>query len=229
MTQSQWSGLLPLPIGSHVDHQAHLSLHLHKDPGRDELEHFIHQCFASVHHADVQHYLPELLALHDSHGRLIAAAGLRPASSGPLFLEHYLDEPLEAAVSRVAGCPIERECMVEVGNLASLSAGSARIMIIAVTWLLATRGLKWVAFTGATTLINSFQRLALEPLALAPADPARMGEELADWGSYYASRPQLMAGEILPGHQRLLQLVIYARLGYQPLFDASEVPHAACS
>ncbi|MFP5339212.1 MAG: thermostable hemolysin, partial [Gammaproteobacteria bacterium] len=22
---------------------------------------------------------------------------------------------------------------------------------------------------------------------------------------------------------------IYARLGYQPLFDASEVPHAACS
>ena len=55
-----------------------------------------------------------------------------------------------------------------------------------------------------------------------------MGEELADWGSYYACRPQLMAGEILPGHQRLLQLGIYARLGYQPRFTG-EVPHAACS
>ena len=88
--------------------------------------------------------------------------------------------------------------------------------------------------------LATFAALVLLPLVLlamvggwsasgvAPADPARMGEELADWGSYYASRPQLMAGEILPGHQRLLQLGIYARLGYQPLFTG-KVPHAACS
>ncbi len=225
MTQSQWSGLLPLPIGSHVDHQAHLSLHLHKDPGRDELEHFIHQCFASVHHADVQHYLPELLALHDSHGRLIAAAGLRPASSGPLFLEHYLDEPLEAAVSRVAGYPIERECMVEVGNLASLSAGSARIMIIAVTWLLATRGLKWVAFTGATTLINSFQRLGVVPSVLAAADPARLNGQVDQWGTYYAQHPQVFAGSIGHGFDALSKAGVFQRLGLPTAFQ--ETGHAA--
>ncbi len=165
MTQThQWHSLLPLPIGSHADHQAHLSLHLSGDHGRGELEHFIHERFACVHQADVQHYLPELLALQGSHGRLIAAAGMRPASEGPLFLERYLDEPLESAVSRVTGASPDRNCMVEVGNLASLSAGSARIMIIAVTWLLAMRGLEWVAFTGAATLFNSFQRLGLVPL-----------------------------------------------------------------
>ncbi|HAB87069.1 MAG TPA: thermostable hemolysin, partial [Pseudomonas sp.] len=108
-------------------------------------------------------------------------------------------------------------------------SASARLLIVALTDLLVAQGFRWVVFTGTPALLNSFRRLALEPLALAPADPARMGEDLADWGSYYASRPQLMAGEILPGHQRLLQLGIYARLGYQPLFDASEVPHAACS
>ena len=49
MTQShQWHSLLPLPIGSHADHQAHLSLHLSDDQGRGELEHFIHERFASV-------------------------------------------------------------------------------------------------------------------------------------------------------------------------------------
>ena len=173
--------------------------------------------------------MPCLLGLHGDNGEVQGAVGLRSAQRRPLFLERYLDEPIELAVARRSGRPVPREEIVEVGNLAAFGSASARLLIVALTDLLVAQGFRWVVFTGTPTLLNSFQRLALEPLALAPADPARMGEELADWGSYYASRPQLMAGEILPGHQRLLQLGIYARLGYQPLFDASEVPHAACS
>ncbi|AYG45042.1 thermostable hemolysin [Pseudomonas sp. Leaf58] len=225
MTQYTWSNLLPLPIGSHIDHHACLSLLLHGDPKRGELEQFIHQCFATTHHADIHHFLPELLALHDSHGRLIAAAGMRPASSGLLFLEHYLDEPVESAVSRIAGQPLERESVVEVGNLASLSAGSARIMIIAVTWLLATRGLRWVVFTGASTLINSFQRLGLVPHVLAEADPARLNEPAEHWGSYYAQHPQVFVGDIRYGFDRLNQAGVFQRLGLPVLSE--ETGHAA--
>ena len=75
----------------------------------------------------------------DLRTRLMAAAGIRLASSGPTFLERYLDEPLEAAVTRLSGSSVSRAQLVEVGNLAALSAGSARIMIIAVTWLLAAQ------------------------------------------------------------------------------------------
>ncbi|PVZ42665.1 thermostable hemolysin [Pseudomonas sp. CC120222-01a] len=225
MTQALWSSLLPLPIGTHADHHAHLSLHVHDDENRGELEHFIHQCFANVHHADVHHYLPELLALRDSHGRLIAATGMRPASSGPLFLERYLDEPLENAISRVAGVPLGRECMVEVGNLASLSAGSARIMITTVTWLLATRGLQWVAFTGASTLINSFQRLGLVPTVVAQADPARLDESLQHWGHYYDQHPQVFVGNIHQGFERLESAGVFRRLGLPALSE--EAGHAA--
>lgn len=217
MNQILWNSLLPLSIGTHADHHAHLSLHLHDDPGRGGLEHFIHQCFADVHHADVHHYLPELLALRDSHGRLIAAAGMRPASSGRLFLENSLDEPLESAVSRVAGAALGRECMVEVGNLASLSAGSARIMIIAVTWLLATRRLRWVAFTGASTLINSFQRLGLVPTVVAQADPARLAEPAEHWGRYYAQHPHVFVGDIRHGFERLESAGVFRRLGLPSL------------
>ncbi|MDH0731312.1 thermostable hemolysin [Pseudomonas sichuanensis] len=225
MTESQWSSLLPLPIGSHADYHAHLSLHLAAGASRADIEHFIHQCFASVHQADVQHFLPELLALHDSHGRLIAAAGMRPASQGPLFLERYLDEPLETAVSRIAGTPLERTCMVEVGNLASLSAGSARIMIIAVTWLLATRGFEWVTFTGAATLINSFKRLGLTPSVLAPADPDRLLGQMDQWGTYYEQHPQVFAGKIGYGFDALARSGVFQRLGF-PLL-AEETGHAA--
>ncbi|MEN5301157.1 thermostable hemolysin [Pseudomonas sp. TWI628] len=225
MTQTLWSSLLPLPIGTHAEHHAHLSLHLQDDQGRGELEHFIHQCFANVHQADVHHYLPELLALRDHHGRLMAAAGMRPASSGPLFLEGYLDEPLENAVSRVAGVTLGRECMVEVGNLASLSAGSARIMITTVTWLLATRGLQWVAFTGASTLINSFQRLGLVPTVVAQADPARLDESAQHWGHYYDQHPQVFVGNIHHGFERLESAGVFRRLGLPAL--NKEAGHAA--
>lgn len=225
MTDAQWSSLLPLAIGSHADHHAHLSLHRVGDASRKDLERFVHQCFATVHKADVQHFLPELLALHDRHGRLIAVAGMRPANQGPVFLERYLDEPLEAAVSQVAGVSLERMCMVEVGNLASLSAGSARIMIIAVTWLLATRGLQWVAFTGAATLINSFQRLGLMPTVLASADPARLQEQMDQWGSYYDQRPHVFAGNIGQGFAALSRSGVFQRLGFPLLVE--ETGHAA--
>lgn len=225
MSESEWSSLLPLPIGSHADHHPQLSLHLAGGASREDLEHFIHQCFATVHQADVQHYLPELLALHDSHGRLIAAAGMRSACDGPLFLERYLDAPLEVAVSQVAGVALDRTGMVEVGNLASLSPGSARIMIIAVTWLLASRGLEWVAFTGAATLINSFQRLGLMPTVLAAADPERLQGQSNQWGTYYDQRPQVFAGNIGHGFDALTRAGVFQRLGFPKL--AQETGHAA--
>lgn len=225
MTESQWSTLLPLPIGSHADHHAHLSLHLPGAPSREALEHFIHQCFASVHQANVQHFLPELLALNDSHGRLIAAAGMRPASQGALFLERYLDMPLEVAVSQVAGSAPDRARMVEVGNLASLSPGSARIMIIAVTWLLAMRGFEWVAFTGAATLINSFQRLGLTPTVLTSADPDRLLGQSDQWGTYYDQCPHVFAGNIGYGFDALTRSGVFQRLGFPAL--VAEAGHAA--
>ncbi len=43
-------------------------------------------------------------------------------------------------------------------------------MIIVINYLpLAQRGLQWVAFTGAASLINSFHRLGREPLRLCSA------------------------------------------------------------
>ncbi|MBK3868479.1 thermostable hemolysin [Pseudomonas stutzeri] len=196
---------------------------------RAALEAFIHQRFAEHYGARVTHFMPCLLGLHAEDGTVQGAVGLRSAQRRPLFLERYLDQPIEQAVRQRCGRQVERAQIVEVGNLAAFGNASARLLIVALTDLLVAQGFRWVVFTGTPALLNSFQRLALTPLPLGLADPARMGDELADWGSYYASRPQVMAGEILPGHQHLLQLGVYPRLGYQPLFDASEVPHAACS
>ena len=57
-------------------------------------------------------------------------------------------------------------------------------------------GHDWVVFTATQELIGIFAKLGLPLLALAKADPTRLGAAAADWGSYYESAPVVVAGRI---------------------------------
>ena len=215
-------------IGRGETYQLHLA-----SPGsarRAALEQFVRQRFEQQHGARIRHFMPCLFSLENQAGQLLGAVGVRSAGSGPLFLERYLDEPIQNAIgARLGHTEPGRDELVEVGNLAADSPGAARLLIVALTDLLVALGFRWVTFTGTATLLNSFQRLGLAPIALGEADPARMGEELVDWGRYYDSRPWVMAGDIHGGHQRLLQMGAYPRLGHQPLYALEDMPDVACS
>lgn len=225
MTDGKWNTSFPLHFGQDTQRSMSLSLALKDDVERGAVEGFIRDRFAAVHHAEINHFLPELLALVDSHARLTAAVGARLAVAEPLFIEQYLHNPIEHAVSLIADSPVERRQIVEVGNLASRNAGSARLIIVAMTWLLARHGLEWVVFTGAATLINSFQRLGLDPLLLCDADPSRLTEGQEHWGSYYDQHPQVFVGNIRYGLEQLETSGVLARLGF-PIYSA-ENSHAA--
>lgn len=215
-------------IGRGETYQLHLA-----SPGsarRAALEQFVRQRFEQQHGARIRHFMPCLFSLENQAGQLLGAVGVRSGNSGPLFLERYLDEPIQNAIgARLGHTEPGRDELVEVGNLAADSPGAARLLIVALTDLLVALGFRWVTFTGTPTLLNSFQRLGLAPIALGEADPARMGEELVDWGRYYDSRPWVMAGDIHGGHQRLLQMGAYPRLGHQPLYALEDMPDVACS
>lgn len=225
MIDTECNLALAQSVGPYAGRNLSLSLVPQQHADRESLEWFVRECFATVHHADIRHFMPTLLALRDPHGAFCAAAGVRTADSGALFLEQYLPQPIERVVSRLAGSTVERRQIVEVGNLAARSGGSARLIIVVMTWLLARRKLDWVVFTGAASLINSFQRLGLNPLLLGDADPQRLGAEQHRWGSYYAGRPQVFAGSIRAGLAHLQVSGIAARLGL-PAFDM-EHSHAA--
>lgn len=197
---------------------------------REELENFIAGRFAEQYGARLHHFMPCLIGLYDEAQRLQAALGVRCGQQDALFLERYLDAPVEQCIAEHAATALpSRGRIAEVGNLAAIGAGHARLLIVALTDLLAAAGFRWVAFTGTPLLLNSFQRLGLSLLHLGPADGHRLGAELADWGSYYATRPQVMVGDVLVTHQRLLALGIYRRLGYQSRHTLDEeFAHVAC-
>lgn len=171
-------------------------------PDRPAVERFIHVLFRRSYGADIQSFYPQLLAF-SARAQLRAAVGYRCGHGQPLFAEQYLDAPAEQAIRAVCGEPVERQRIVEVGNLALASPGQARWLIAAVTLYLHAAGYRWVLFTAVRPLINAFQRLGLNPLPLAPADPARLGDAARSWGSYYAGGPLVCAGDIAAGQRKL--------------------------
>ena len=184
---------------------------------------FIRDRFAAHYQADVRHFMPCLFGLEADDGSLHGAVGCRSAAVQPLFLERYLDEPIEHVIAARSGEAVERADVVEVGNLAARGAGMSRLLIVALTRLLATQGVRWAGFTGTPALINSFRRLGIALHRLAPADPSRLGADRDEWGSYYDAGPQVMVAEV-PGADRTL-----ATAGTYRQFGASmEAAHGLC-
>lgn len=175
-----------------------------QDPPRLELESYVKTHFAKHWDAEINGFMPWLAGMRNDQGGLMGVLGLRPAECGPLFLEHYLDQPIEQQLATVSGHPIQRQHLVEVGNLASSTPGGARWLIVALTAYLQMTGREWVVFTGGPGLRNAFRRLGLSTLhELAPADPARIGPTVAQWGRYYQQKPRVMAGRIDEGFLKL--------------------------
>lgn len=92
--------------------------------------------------------MPWLLGMFDANGELKAACGVQPASMGKIYLEHYLDVPVEVVLSARLSHPVSRDSIVEIGNFAASDGASARIMYAALCLLLNQYCYSWIVFTG---------------------------------------------------------------------------------
>ncbi len=161
---------------------------------RREVEQFIHDVFAQTYGANVQHFMPELVALRDEEGQLVAAFGLRKAGKSPLFLEQYLDAPIETVMSNRFGKTISRDQITVIGNLAVANPRNAGVLIAHVIQHSLDMGIEWAVATAHHSLQNGLIKGGRDVYALQAADPERIEPvERATWGSYYKHLPQVVA------------------------------------
>ena len=190
--------------------QADYTLVEYPVPERRLIEQFIRQRFAASFGARVDSFMPRLFGVHDARGELCGAFGLRSATR-KLFLEQYLDVPIEAAIAAHRGGAVERQVVVEVGHFCGTFPGAVRAMIGLLTERLHREGCAWVAFTGTSSLRNAFHRMGLAPIDIQAADVARLApEERPAWGSYYDHAPRVLVGDIGEGHRALLRAKVSA-------------------
>ncbi|EKF73847.1 hypothetical protein A11A3_11578 [Alcanivorax hongdengensis A-11-3] len=173
------------------------------DAGYQPAAHFIRRYYRLAYGARPCIDASLLVTLEDDQQITRAAVGLNPAALRPLFLEQYLDNPIEQAVGERHGAPVPRERIVEVASLAADGSGTGRVLFVALTEALFNQRLDWIAFTATAQVRTMFARLGLAPQRLAEADPARLGEDAGCWGRYYQFRPQVMIGHVPPGYAAL--------------------------
>ena len=172
---------------------------------RSGYEAFIAAVFQRRYGAVLRHFLPSLLTVECS-GQLRAALGVARASEqDSLFLEQYLSAPAETLLGSAIARPLARSSLIEVGNLASCGGGASQLLFLMLTAHINRIGAEWAIFTATPEVRKLLSRLGLLQYVLGEARGECLGEALADWGSYYDSRPQVVAVNALDAQCRLLR------------------------
>lgn len=164
------------------------------DAQRVRVQQFIHEVYGEHYGATIMHFAPCLVALTDHDGQIVAAAGYRAAAWGPLYLEQYLDAPVEQALG--ARSAQTRAQIVEVGHLAARRAGQGRRLSALLGMHLAGLGYQCLVATLTASLRALFLRDGVTWQTLGAADPNRLGVQAVHWGRYYAFGPQVVAGHL---------------------------------
>ncbi len=162
------------------------------------IEAFIEDVYRRSHDASITTHYPTLLSLHGAGGDVLAAVGLRSAARDRLFLEQYLQSPVEDAIAAATGRPIGRAEIAEIGSLASLGNGASVFLVIAAATFLDTRRFSYAVVTANDAMRRIICTFGFDHTVLGAA----RGEALADggrnWGSYYGCGPQMLAGPVGP-------------------------------
>jgi hypothetical protein len=178
------------------------SIHDQAAAGRSDVEALISRVYAFRYQAVVLEFTPTLVSLHRDAG-VVAAAGYRRASQETLFLERYLDAPVESLLYPHLGMTPSREQIFEVGHLAAARAGAGRDLVMSLCRHLVDQGCEWVVATVTQELDHLFVRAGVEPLRLGAATPGALGSEAAAWGTYYEHLPMVLAAHLPRALRRL--------------------------
>jgi hypothetical protein len=163
---------------------------------RAEAEDFIEAAYARTFGSQIRRHYPILIGVSGAGGAIQAAAGLRFADQGPLFLEQYLDEPVEVALARTFGVPTDRAAVAEIGNLAADDHRASAGLFMHLAAYLLRQGRTLAVATATRQLRRRFRRIGLTTEPLAPARPERLGSDAKEWGRYYGRDPEVLAGVV---------------------------------
>ena len=149
---------------------------------KKKVKQFAEARFKAAYNADVNDFLPNMLALLDNQLTIQASVGYQSAATNRLYLE-------------------QRSEILEVGNLASLSPGATRRLILNLACHFQKQGYKWLVITATSHVKNSFDKLnvGLDLHRVCKAEASAVADTSSNWGSYYAHNPEVYIGDMDAG------------------------------
>ncbi len=152
--------------------------------------------FAYEYNAVISEFMPTLLLMCKSN-LPTAVVGMREAQHSMLFLEYYLPHPVDEVVSTHYKRPINRDKIVEIGNLVAGPRGQSSFLFALFTSMLNKLGKEVICFTATKGLTNNLNKLGFTMSRIKEANLSDLPKEKQlNWGSYYDSKPAVYVGEL---------------------------------
>ncbi|HEY1980272.1 MAG TPA: thermostable hemolysin [Xanthobacteraceae bacterium] len=158
---------------------------------RSVVEFEIQRVYLKRYGAVLDSFAPTLAAELTQAGEVECAAGIRFGRE-PLFLECYLDRPIEQILEDRLCFEAERSRIVEVCHLAGAGPGSSLTFVRKLIALLQGMGAEWAIFTATRPLRHLLRRSGLFLVELGAAT-VQLVPEPEKWGTYFEHDPRIMA------------------------------------
>lgn len=156
------------------------------------VQHYIENKYRECYGADIDCTYHNLLYAIDENGQYVAAVGYRtPAET--FFLEQYLNTTAETVLTQLYGEKVDRDELVEIGNLVGDNRHAVFFLMQALWRHLTERSYQHVILTCTGKLQRRFRNLPLVKITHALKDNVENPES---WGSYYDHSPQVMTGRL---------------------------------
>lgn len=162
---------------------------------RTELESRIRAGFGQHFQACIEGFMSDLAIYQHACGAE-GVIGIRDAAAEMLFLESYLDRPIEVVVRQCAGLSVRREQIAEVGQFVVSDRDIVSDFFRDLVLFLQSQGFDWVCFTGTNRIRALLSRMGFEGRPVATATRDRIVYSADDWGTYYEHEPVVVIGKL---------------------------------
>jgi hypothetical protein len=162
---------------------------------RSSLEARVRSGFGHHFNACIEGFMPELAVYEHSTGAS-GVIGIRSAADESLFLENYLDHPVETVVHLVSGEVVDRGSVVEVGQFVVDERDIVADFFRDLVPFLVSQGFDWVCFTGTNRIRALLGRIGFAGFPVTRAAQERLVESRDHWGSYYEQEPVVIVGKL---------------------------------
>lgn len=159
------------------------------DINRQNVELFIKKGFSKAYKANISVNAPWILAINN--GQFKAALGIRSAVQ-PLFIEQYLESPIEKYFSKLVD-NISREEIAEIGNLYSNAKRFTLPLFLVTAVSLFCNNYRYMVFSGTEHVLKLIKSAGVESTFIANADQSKLTPSSDDWGTYYDTEPKVVS------------------------------------
>lgn len=185
----------PVPQGCGMMARSTFSVVDHDSEERASLEARVRSGFGMHFDACIEGFMPRFAHYRHTSGAT-GVIGIRRAADEPLFLESYLNVPVETVIEDVTGALIARDRIAEVGQFVVDDRDIVPSFFRDLVPFLVRNDFDWVCFTGTDRIRALLARIGFHGLPLARADETRVRNSTDRWGRYYDFDPVVILGKL---------------------------------